>query len=141
MTQSVDALSLLVPSYEQGLAFFRDALGFSVVEDEALGGDKRWVAVAPAGGRGAKIVLAVPSDERQRARVGDQTGGRVGYFLQTSDFDRDYRVLTGRGVRFLEAPRREAYGIVAVFSDPWGGKWDLIQPIRAADAPNVRRSP
>ena len=119
MTQSVDALSLLVPSYEQGLAFFRDALGFSVVEDEALGGDKRWVAVAPAGGRGAKIVLAVPSDERQRARVGDQTGGRVGYFLQTSDFDRDYRVLTGA--------RRTFPG-----SAPSRGLWDrrrLFRPL------------
>ena len=135
MTRSVDAFSLLVPSYEEGLAFFRDALGFSVVEDTALEGDKRWVVVAPAGGAGAKIVLAVPSDDWQRARVGDQTGGRVGYFLQTSDFDRDYRALRARGVRFLEAPRREPYGSVAVFSDPWGGKWDLIQPIRAAEAP------
>ena len=135
MTRSVDAFSLLVPSYAEGLAFFRDALGFSVVEDKPLEGDKRWVVVAPAGGAGAKIVLAVPGDERQRARLGDQTGGRVGYFLQTGDFDRDYRALRARGVRFLEAPRREPYGIVAVFSDPWGGKWDLIQPIRAADPP------
>ncbi len=141
MIRSVDAFSLLVPSYEEGLAFFRDALGFAVVEDTPLAGDKRWVVVAPAGELGAKIVLAVPADERQRARVGDQTGGRVGYFLQTSDFDRDYRVLRARGVPFLETPRREPYGIVAVFSDPWGGKWDLIQPILAADAPNVGRSP
>ena len=141
MIRSVDAFSLLVPSYEGGLAFFRDALGFSVVEETALEGGKRWVVVAPPSGLGAKIVLAVPADERQRERIGDQTGGRVGYFLQTGDFNSDYRALTARGVCFLEAPRREPYGIVAVFSDPWGGKWDLIQPIHAADAPNVRRSP
>lgn len=128
MLRSVDAFTLLVPDYEAGLTFFRDALGFAVVEDTVLAGGKRWVVVAPPGGAGPRIVLAVASDDRQRARIGDQTGGRVGYFLQTDDFDRDYHRLTARGVRFLEAPRREIYGAVAVFSDPWGGKWDLIQP-------------
>ncbi len=122
MTQSVAAFTVLVPAHDEGLAFFRDALGFAVVEDRALADGKRWVVVAPAGGAGARIVLAVPSDDRQRARIGDQTGGRVGYFLQTDDFDRDYRALSARGVRFLETPRREPYGIVAVFSDPWGGQ-------------------
>jgi catechol 2,3-dioxygenase-like lactoylglutathione lyase family enzyme len=134
MTQSVTAFTLLVPGYAAGLSFFRDALGFAVIEDTPLGGGKRWVVVAPVGGAGARIVLAVPGDNCQRARVGDQTGGRVGYFLQTDNFDRDYRALTARGVRFLESPRRELYGTVAVFADPWGGKWDLIQPIRSDDA-------
>ena len=135
MTESVGAFTLLVPSYAEGLAFFCGALGFAVVEDTPLDRDKRWGVVAPAGNAGARIVLAVPSGERQTARVGDQTGGRVGYFLQTSDFDRDYHALTARGVRFLETPRREPYGTVAVFTDPWGGKWDLIQSIRADRAP------
>jgi catechol 2,3-dioxygenase-like lactoylglutathione lyase family enzyme len=135
MTQSISAFTILVPNYDEGLAFFRDALGFAVVEDTPLEGAKRWVVVAPAGGAGARIVLAVPSDERQRGRVGDQTGGRVGYFLQTTDFDRDYQSLIARGVRFLESPRREPYGTVAVFTDPWGAKWDLIQLIRRDDAP------
>lgn len=128
MPQTVAAVAVLVPTYAEGLAFFRDALGFAVVEDSPLGGDKRWVVVAPPGGGGASILLAVPGDDRQRARVGDQTGGRVGIFVHTDDFDRDYRAWRARGVRFLEIPRREPYGTVAVFSDPWGGKWDLIQP-------------
>ncbi len=85
--------------------------------------------MAPPGSAGAKIVLAVPSDERQRARIGDQTGGRVGYFLLTDDFEKDYAAMRARGVTFLEAPRSERYGTVAVFVDPWGGKWDLLQPI------------
>jgi catechol 2,3-dioxygenase-like lactoylglutathione lyase family enzyme len=122
MTQSVGAFTLLVPSYDAGIAFFRDALGFTVVEDTPLERGKRWVVVAPAGGAGATIVLAVPGDDRQRARVGDQTGGRVGAFLFTSDFESHYQALTERGVRFLEAPRRERYGTVAVFADPWGGQ-------------------
>ena len=134
MIESVGAFTVLVPSYGEGLSFFREVLGLAVVEDRPIAGDKRWVVVAPAGGAGARIVLAVPSDERQKARVGDQTGGRVGYFLQTSDFEDDYRALTARGVRFLESPRRERYGTVAVFADPWGGKWDLIQVTEAPGA-------
>jgi catechol 2,3-dioxygenase-like lactoylglutathione lyase family enzyme len=125
---SLSAIAFLVPNYEEGLSFFCDMLGFEVVEDADLGHDKRWVAVAPAGGRGATLILAVPGDRRQRARIGDQTGGRVGYFLLTSDFQTDHETLRARGVRFLEEPRQERYGRVAVFVDPWGGKWDLLQP-------------
>jgi catechol 2,3-dioxygenase-like lactoylglutathione lyase family enzyme len=131
MTMSLSAISLLVPDYDEGLAFFEGALGFAVEEDVELGGGKRWVVVAPPGGGGARIVLAVPGDERQRARIGDQTGGRVGYFLLTDAFERDYAAMRARGVTFLEAPRKERYGTVAVFVDPWGGKWDLLQPAAA----------
>ena len=84
------------------------------------------------GGAGARIVLATPGDERQRARIGDQTGGRVGFFLLTDDFENDHAAMRARGVTFLESPRSEPYGIVAVFADPWGGKWDLLQPAGAA---------
>jgi putative peptidoglycan lipid II flippase len=128
MLQSLAAVTILVPSYADGLAFFRDVLGFAVLEDSPLSPNKRWVVVAPSVGAGAALVLAVPTDERQRARVGDQTGGRVGFFLHSEDFWADYEELLGRGVSFLETPRREAYGLVAVFVDPWGGKWDLLQP-------------
>lgn len=133
MIRSLSAISLLVPDYDEALAFFEGALGFIVDEDAHLGGGKRWVVVAPPGGAGAKIVLAVPGDERQSDRVGDQTGGRVGYFLLTDDFEKDHAAMRARGVRFLEAPRRERYGTVAVFLDPWGGKWDLLQPPRGRD--------
>ena len=128
MLQRVAAVTVLVPSYDEGLAFFRDALGFAVLEDTPLSSDKRWIVVAGSQSAGAALVLAVPSDERQRARLGDQTGGRVGFFLHTADFWGDYESMRARGVRFLETPRREPYGLVAVFIDPWGGKWDLLQP-------------
>src|ERR1700722_20379016 len=132
MLQSLEAVTVLVPSYEDGLAFFRGVLGFAVLEDIPLSPNKRWVVVAPSLGAGAALVLAVPRDKRQRARVGDQTGGRVGFFLHSEDFWADYEKLLGRGVSFLETPRREAYGLVAVFVDPWGGKWDLLQPASGA---------
>ena len=132
MLRSLAAVTFLVPSYEDGLAFFRDVLGFAVLEDAPLAESKRWVVVAPSKGAGAALVLAVPSEARQRAHVGDQTGGRVGFFLHSDDFWGDYENLLGRGVNFLEKPRREPYGVVAVFVDPWGGKWDLLQPADGA---------
>jgi catechol 2,3-dioxygenase-like lactoylglutathione lyase family enzyme len=136
MLQSVAAVTVLVPSYDDGLAFFRDVLGFAVLADTPLSSTKRWVVVAPSAGAGAALVLAVPSDERQRARVGDQTGGRVSFFLHSGDFWEDYQNMVGRGVNFLETPRREPYGLVAVFVDPWGGKWDLLQTANeAAETP------
>jgi catechol 2,3-dioxygenase-like lactoylglutathione lyase family enzyme len=132
MLQSLAAVTVLVPSYDDGLAFFRDVLGFAVLADTPLSPKKRWVVVAPSPGASAALVLAVPSDERQKARVGDQTGGRVSFFLHSGDFWEDYQNMLGRGVNFLETPRREPYGLVAVFVDPWGGKWDLLQTASGA---------
>ena len=132
MLRSLAAVTVLVPDYDDGLAFFRGVLGFAVLEDTPLSPTKRWVVVAPSQGRGAALVLAVPGDERQRARVGDQVGGRVGFFLHSDNFWGDYENLLKRGVNFLEKPRREPYGLVAVFADPWGGKWDLLEPAGGA---------
>ncbi len=133
MTQSLAAVAIVVPDYDPAIAWFRDALGFELLVDAPMGPDKRWVVVAPRGGAGARIVVAKASDERQRAAIGAGAGGRVAYFLETDDFGRDHAEMRRRGVRFLEAPRREAYGIVAVFADPWGGRWDLLQPARAGE--------
>lgn len=132
MIRSLSAISLLAPDHDEGLAFFAGALGFTVEQDVRLDAEKRWVVVSPPGGAGARIVLATPGDERQRARIGDQTGGRVGFFLLTDDFEKDHAAMRARGVTFLESPRRERYGVVAVFSDPWGGRWDLLQPAGVA---------
>lgn len=136
MLQSLAAVTVFVPSYDEGLAFFRDVLGFGVLEDTPLSTTKRWVVIAPSTCTGAALVLAVPNDDHQRARVGDQTGGRVGFFLHSGDFWADYERLRKRGVKFLETPRSETYGLVAVFLDPWGGKWDLLQP--ASEASETR---
>ena len=121
------AVSFLVPDYDAGLAWFRDALGFAVLSDADQGGGRRWVVVGAPNG-GSRFVLAKAEGERQIAAIGAATGGRVSYFLETDDFDRDHAALLLRGVAFLEAPRNEPYGKVAVFTDPWGGKWDLIEP-------------
>jgi catechol 2,3-dioxygenase-like lactoylglutathione lyase family enzyme len=128
MTQAVATVALAVRDYDEAIAFYRDRLGFELIADTALGGGKRWVLVAPKGGKGARLLLAVADGAEQAARVGDQLGGRVGFFLETDDFARDHASFTERGVRFLEPPRHEAYGSVAVFEDLYGNKWDLIEP-------------
>ena len=127
MNQSLALISLLVLDYDPAITFFTEALGFELAEDTPLGGDKRWVVVRP-GGAGSGLLLARADGEAQRARVGDQTGGRVFLFLHTDDFARDHARMTAAGVRFVEAPREEPYGVVAVFEDLCGNRWDLIQP-------------
>jgi catechol 2,3-dioxygenase-like lactoylglutathione lyase family enzyme len=127
MRQSLNLVSLVVSDYDEAIAWFTGKLGFTLDQDVDQG-NKRWVVVAPRGGSGARLLLARASDEDQKARIGDQTGGRVFLFLETDDFDRDHAAMTSKGVRFLEEPRREPYGTVAVFEDLCGNKWDMIQP-------------
>ncbi len=112
--------------YDEAIGFFVGKLGFTLVEDTDMGGGKRWVVVSA--GEGASLLIARADSQQQEASVGNQTGGRVGFFLQTDNFDRDFAEWTARGVKFHEQPRREAYGTVAVFEDVYGNTWDLIQP-------------
>jgi catechol 2,3-dioxygenase-like lactoylglutathione lyase family enzyme len=121
-------VSLLVRDYDEAIHFFIDRLGFVVIEDRELPEEsKRWVVVAPPGPSPTRLLLARASTRRQRSCIGNQTGGRVGFFLHTDDFERDYAVFHSRGVEFIEAPRIEAYGMVAVFCDLYGNLWDLIE--------------
>lgn len=120
-------MTLIVPEYDAGIAFYAGKLGFSLLEDTDMGGGKRWVRVAPAGG-GVALLLARGANEVQNASIGNQAGGRVGFFLETDDFDRDHSAFLSYGVDFRESPRTESYGKVAVFADPFGNLWDLIEP-------------
>jgi catechol 2,3-dioxygenase-like lactoylglutathione lyase family enzyme len=127
MPQTIALTAIVVADYDAAIGFYRDQLGFTLVEDTPLQGGKRWVVVAPAGASGG-LLLARAANDHQVSRVGDQTGGRVGFFLETDDFERDHARLTRAGVTFVRPPRREPYGIVAVFQDLYGNLWDLIQP-------------
>ena len=127
MSWSVSAVLLLVPDYEAGIAFYVGKLGFTLVEDTPLDDGKRWVLVSPDDGAQTRLLLAKAADSAQQAAIGNQAGGRVFLFLKPDDVDSDDERLTAAGVRFLEAPRDEAFGKLAVFEDPFGNKWDLIQ--------------
>ena len=126
--QRLAAVTLLVRDYDEALSFYIDRLGFELVEDRPLGA-KRWVVIRPPGpGLGADLLLAQAATPRQLAQVGDQAGGRVFLFLHTDDFARDHARMQAQGVVFLETPRTEPYGTVAVFEDLYGNRWDLLQP-------------
>jgi catechol 2,3-dioxygenase-like lactoylglutathione lyase family enzyme len=126
--QSIVHVALIVKDYDEAIAFFTRTLNFVLVEDRYQPAqDKRWVVVAPPESRGTSLLLARASKPEQEPFVGNQAGGRVFLFLSTDDFWRDYNEMVARGVRFVRPPREEPYGVVAVFEDLYGNRWDLIQ--------------
>jgi catechol 2,3-dioxygenase-like lactoylglutathione lyase family enzyme len=130
MTQVISAVTLVVPDYEAALQFYVGQLGFELVEDTQLSPGKRWLRVRPQGSGGTCLLLAKADGAYQTASIGAQAGGRVAFFLATDDFARDHASYLANGVQFMELPRHEAYGTVAVFRDPFGNLWDLIEPSR-----------
>ncbi|MFB9707969.1 MULTISPECIES: VOC family protein [Streptosporangium] len=127
----MDLFTIIVEEYDPAIEFFTGVLGFDLVEDSPSltndGRPKRWVVVRPPGAR-TGVLLARADGERQRAAVGDQVAGRVGFFLRTDDFDAAYERMTAAGVEFVTPPRAEPYGRVAVFRDIAGNRWDLLGP-------------
>ena len=135
MKQSLAHFAIVVRDYDEAIEFYTRALGFELIEDTPLGAGKRWVLVAPRGGNGVSLLLAQAANADQSNHIGNQTGGRVFAFLHTDDFARDHAAMSAHGVRFVEGPRYEAYGTVAVFEDLYGNRWDLIErKSGAADA-------
>jgi catechol 2,3-dioxygenase-like lactoylglutathione lyase family enzyme len=128
MTQSISAVTLVVRDYDEAIEWYRRKLGFTLVEDSGIGGNKRWVVMAPPGSHGARLVFGKAATQSQENRIGDQAGGRVLLFLSTDDIARDHAAMLANGVRFRETPRREPYGSVAVFEDLYGNAWDLLEP-------------
>jgi catechol 2,3-dioxygenase-like lactoylglutathione lyase family enzyme len=127
MPQQLRAVTLLIRDYDEAIAYFTGPLQFELVEDRPLSAGKRWVLVSPRGGAGSLLLLAEATTPDQRQQLGHQAGGRVAFFLETDDFPRDYDEMRSRGVSFEEEPRQEPYGMVAVFRDLYGNRWDLIQ--------------
>ena len=121
--------ALLVRDYDEAIDWYTKVLGFRLVTDEVQGGGKRWVVIEDEAGRG--LLLAKANKPEELAAVGNQHGGRVGYFIQVDDFDAAFGRLSAAGAIFDEAPRSEPYGNVVVFRDLYGNRWDLIEPARA----------
>lgn len=129
MKQSLGLVSLVVRDYDEALDFFVGVLGFVLVEDSEVPAQfKRWAVVQPPGASESRLLLARASTAEQQLRIGNQTGGRVSFFLYTDDFLRDYEAYKAKGVIFVREPKEEPYGTVAVFKDLYGNLWDLLQP-------------
>ena len=132
MQQALYAISLIVPDYDAAIAFYCGTLGWDLAEDIAQTtehGPKRWVRIVPprSGEAGSSLILAQARSPRQAASIGDQFGGRVGLFLKTDNFERDHAAMRAKGIQFEEDPRHEPYGMVAVWQDPFGNRWDLLE--------------
>ncbi len=128
MYNRIAQVTLVVREYDEAIQFYVRKLDFRVLEDVVIDKDKRWVIIAPSGAKECCLLLARAANAEQLASVGNQTGGRVGFFLYTDDFQRDYDNLARRGVKFVRLPEAAAYGTVAVFEDLYGNLWDLLEP-------------
>jgi catechol 2,3-dioxygenase-like lactoylglutathione lyase family enzyme len=128
MKQYIAAISLVVRDYDEAIAWYRDKLRFTLVEDVDMGGGKRWVTIAPPGSSETRLLFGKATTREQAATIGQQAGGRVFLILFTDDFARDHKFMLSAGVQFREEPRREAYGTVAVFADLYGNLYDLLEP-------------
>lgn len=119
-------ITIVVDDYDRAISHYVNDLDFLLIEDTSLSPEKRWVVVAP-GDAGAKILLAKASNEHQQSAIGNSTGGRVGFFLYTTNFMQTFQSYKSKGIEFIEDPRQEMYGQVVVFKDQYGNKWDLIE--------------
>ena len=119
-------IAIVIDDYDVAISHYVNDLGFALIENKEMTPEKRWVVVAP-GKDGAKILLAKAANDQQRAAIGNATGGRVGFFMYTTNFTQTYESYVSRGIEFIETPRQEAYGQVVVFKDKYGNKWDLIE--------------
>jgi catechol 2,3-dioxygenase-like lactoylglutathione lyase family enzyme len=127
MAQTLALVAIVVRDYDEAIAWYTEKLGFELLEDTPQSDVKRWVRIRPPDSCGTELLLARAANPHQVSRVGNQTGGRVFLFLYTDDFHRDYDAYRQRGVIFVRLPSEESYGIVAVFEDLYGNKWDLVQ--------------
>jgi len=132
VNQNIGYISLIIPNYDEAKNYYTTTLSFDLVEDTDMGEGKRWLVVKPKGSNGTALVLAEAKSKEEIAMVGGQGTGRVWLFLHTDDFYRDHQAYTSKGVRFLETPREEPYGTVAIFQDLYENKWDLLEPKETA---------
>lgn len=128
MYQRIAHIALLVNNYDDAIEFYTQKLEFQVLEDTKLSEEKRWVMIAPKGAKECCLLLAKAANERQTNSIGNQTGGRVAFFLFTDNFWRDYNKMLDRQINFVRTPETFEYGTVAVFEDLYGNMWDLIEP-------------
>ena len=121
-------IAIVIDDYDVAISHFVNDLGLTLIEDKVMSPEKRWVVVAP-GKEGARILLAKAANDQQKSAIGNSTGGRVGFFMYTTNFMETYETYKYRGIEFIEQPRQELYGQVVVFKDKYGNKWDLIEQL------------
>lgn len=128
MYSKIAMFTIVVNDYDEAIRFYTERMGFVLLEDTAMDYGKRWVRVSPNPAAETAILLAKAKNDREKQSIGNQTGGRVGFFLHTQDIQKVYQYLTENQVKMVRTLTKEDYGIVAVFEDMYGNLWDIIQP-------------
>jgi catechol 2,3-dioxygenase-like lactoylglutathione lyase family enzyme len=128
MIKKIAHVAILIDDYDKAIEYYQHKLNFTLLEDTKITDTKRWVLMAPKGAQECSLLLAKATDDEQKSRIGNQTGGRVFLFLYTDNLQRDYQTLLDNKVRIVQPPRKESYGAVLVFKDLYGNLWDLIEP-------------
>lgn len=126
MTQHFSAITFFVDDYDSAIKYFTKVLNFNLTEDKVTAENARFVLVTPPHGT-TSLLLAQAKSDVERTLIGNQAADKVFLILNTNDFWRDFNDMQSKGVLFMETPREEVYGTVAIFKDKFGNKWDLIQ--------------
>ncbi len=144
---ALSIISILVEDQDVALRFYTEKLGLEKRADVMYGPGMRWVTVAPKCQRKPEIALArldanlhgtaVVSGMMRRldravqlGQVGQMGPGEqvVSGVFDTDDCCKMYSTLLARGVIFLRPPTKQLYGVEAVFEDPYGNLFSLLEP-------------
>lgn len=128
MYSKIAMFTIVVNDYDEAIRFYTERMGFVLLEDTVMDHGKRWVRVSPNPAAETAILLAKAKNDREKLSIGNQTGGRVGFFLHTQDIHKVYQHLTDHHVKPVRPLTKEEFGMVAVFEDDYGNLWDIIQP-------------
>ena len=120
MIKQVKFVSIPVRDQDAALVFWTEKMGLTVATDQPMGPGKRWIELSIPGAQ-TGIVLFTPEGQEDR----------IGTFFNASfvcdDLDYTYRQLSGRGVHFVSAPERQAWGSFVKFADPDGNTFVLSE--------------
>jgi predicted enzyme related to lactoylglutathione lyase len=129
-------ISVLVKDQDEALHFYTEKLGLEKRADISFGPGLRFLTVAPRGQQKPEIALAQPDAERHGAEHIRELTRHIGqgapWVFDTEDCRKTYETLLARGVKFVSAPTKQLYGVEAVFEDPYGNIFALLEPVPEA---------
>lgn len=129
MNKIIKHIALIVADYDDAIEFYTQKLNFNLIEDTQVSEQKRWILVGPKGSSDFSLLISKASNDIEKKAIGNQSGGKVFLIMHTDNIDRDYYQYKKEGVEFIQDPKQQPYGKVAIFKDLYGNLWDLIEPI------------
>ena len=133
-TPSLAIIPIVVADQDEALRFYIEKLGLEKRADVTFGPNMRWLTVAAKGQRKPEIALAKPETSLLTTAThrSHETVGRPGHgitcIFDTDDCCKMHATLLARGIKFLSPPTKQLYGMEAVFEDPFGNVFSLLEP-------------